>query len=590
MTFSPRCPINASVNGQIRKSCFLSLLALCLSGCEGCRNKANPNQPAAQRGGTLVVGLKAEPDSPNVYLGKLAESAWVANRTLPRLARDIPPGSGEAAGFKPELADRWEWQDDGRTLTFTLHPKGSWSNGQPITCEDVQFTWRAQTSPELAWRMASLKRHITAVECPGPLTAVFRFDTAYPTALMDANDLNILPSSLASIPFAAWRQTDWATQLPAGGAFKLERRTAGSEWVLARHDGWQGAPEQPLLDRIVLRPLPDYSARLNAFLSGDLHIADQIQPVDLPQIAQKPELKVERRTGWSYTYIGWNTVDSAAYADYRKRIEAACAGAESCPEDPATLSALAVAHPHPLLGDPRVRQALTLGIDRNSIVDTLLTGEGEVPATPILAPLPEHDSQLAPPPFDTKRALALLKEAGFSDSDGDGTLDKGGRPFALNLLVQAGTALRRQASELIQRDLSKLGIAVTITPVENSSFFQTVGRREMDAWIGGWVAPTRVDMTEMLHVNAAAREGNNFGTWIHAEADGLALQARDTRDDAARAVLWHRWERLFATEQPYTLLFRPRYLVGVRRDVHGTETLLSTDILNGVETWWLSPR
>ena len=118
MTFSPRCPINASVNGQIRKSCFLSLLALCLSGCEGCRNKASQNQSPVQRGGTLVVGLKAEPDSPIVYLSKGVESAWVANRTLPRLARDIPPGSGEAAGFKPELADRWEWQDDGRTLTF----------------------------------------------------------------------------------------------------------------------------------------------------------------------------------------------------------------------------------------------------------------------------------------------------------------------------------------------------------------------------------------------------------------------------------------------------------------------------------------
>ncbi|MFN7964356.1 MAG: ABC transporter substrate-binding protein [Acidobacteriota bacterium] len=577
------------MNEQLEKLSLPLLLVLVLAGCDGC-NSTTHDQPAVQRGGTLVVGLKAEPDTLNVYLGKLAESGWVANRTLPRLAREIPPGSGEAAGFKPELADRWEWQDEGRTLTFTLHPKGSWSTGQPITCDDVQFTWRAQTSSDLAWRMASLKRHITSVECPGPLTAVFRFDVAYPTGFIDANDLNILPASLGSIPFSAWRQTDWATLMPAGGPFKLERRAAGSEWVLARHDGWQGAPEQPVLDRIVLKPLPDYSSRLNAFLAGDLHIADQIQPVDLPQIAQKPELKVERRTGWSYSYIGWNTIDPAAYGDYRKRIEAACAGAENCPEDTAGLAALALAHPHPLLGDARVRLALTLAIDRNSIVDTLLVGEGEVPATPILAPLPEHDPQLASPPYDAARARALLTEVGFNDTDGDGTIDRNGRPFAITVLVQAGNALRRQAADLIQRDLSKLGIAMTVTPIENSSFFQTVGRREMDAWIGGWVAPTRVDMTEMLHINATPRDGNNYGTWIHADADALALQARDTRDDAARAALWHRWERLFASEQPYTLLFRPRYLVGVRRDVHGTETLISTDILNGVETWWLSPH
>lgn len=571
----------------------LLVASLISTGCSRCNSNSSSESsasaaaPRAQRGGTLVVGLKAAPDSANVYFAKTDSSLVLANRLLPRLAREIAPESGHEARFDPELATSWSWSDEGKTLTFTLAPTGTWTDRQPVTCRDVQFTWQAQVDPQLAWRLASLKRHIVQVECPGPLTAVYRFDVAYPTQLMDANDINILPASLSAIPFDQWRQVDWATRLPTAGPFRLERFAPDQEIVLARHDGSSLAPDRPYLDRIVLRPIPDSNARLQAFLAGDLHVAEDLQPGDLAQVAQRPELRVERRSGWRYTYLGWNTIDPTAYADYRRALDSRCAGKESCPEDPAALVSLAASKPHRWFSDARVRRALNQAIDRQGLIDTLLLGEASIPPTPILSPLVEHDGALAPLPFDRDAARTLLREAGIADSDKDGTLDRNSEPFQFTLYVQAGNALRRQAAELIQRDLGQIGVAVTITPIENSAFYATLARREMDAWIGGWSGSMRVDMTEVLHQLAAVRDGNNYGTWIHAEADELALRARDTIDNAARAKLWHQWERIFLDQAPYVILMRPRTLVGTKRELHGTESLLSSDLLHGVESWWI---
>jgi ABC-type transport system substrate-binding protein len=237
---------------------------------------------------------------------------------------------------------------------------------------------------------------------------------------------------------------------------------------------------------------------------------------------------------------------------------------------------------HPVLADPRVRRALTLAIDRRAIVDVLLRGEGDVPASPILAPLPEHDPAIVPWPADRAAAAKLLDEAGFPE--------KKGRRFALRLMVQAGSAIKRDAAVMLQRDLAAVGVAVEIVPVENSAFYRTLAERAMDAWIGGWRASARVDMTEMLHGSACSAEGNNFGCWSDPGADALAAAARDELDDARRTAGWRAWERTFHEQQPYTMLYRTNVLAGVRARVHGTESLTANDVLEGVETWTVDPR
>ncbi|MCU0254218.1 MAG: ABC transporter substrate-binding protein, partial [Acidobacteria bacterium] len=458
-------------------------LAVFGTGCGGGEQGTGGREAAGSKpvaGGTLVVGIKADPDSLNPYLARQSESLLIASRVLPRLWREVLPGDAEPAGLAPELVDgEPRFEDDGRTVRLALRGGVAWSDGAPVTCEDVRFTWQAQTDPALGWRAASIKRHLTAVECPDPRTVVARFERAYPGMLVDLNDLHILSRALAGIPRDEWRQVDWASRLPAAGPFRIERATAGQEVVLARNPSYRGAAGLPRLDRIVFRVVPDTTARLTQLLAGDLDLVDGVPATNAALRAPGSGIELVRRPGWGYTYLGWMVLDPAAYRAYRTRREAECqaAGQQECPDDAAAVAALAAARPHPFLGDPRVRRAMTLALDRQGLIDTLLAGQGEVPPSPILAPLPEHDPALVATPRDLAAARALLAEAGFADRDVDGTLERGGKPVVLELAVQAGNAQRRDAAVLVQRDLAALGIAVTIRPVEDSAFFATLAAR-----------------------------------------------------------------------------------------------------------------
>ncbi len=579
--------IGANLPGTLFLLLGVLLAALPMPGCGGAGKEGPGDRPA---GGELRVGLAAEPDSLNPYLARTQESFLVANRVLPSLVDEILPDDIHRAGYEPALARSWEFSPDGRSLVFHLR-EGRWSDGTPVTCADLAFTLEARKSPDVAWRGAPFTRHILSVDCPGDHAAVFRFDAVYPDRFQDAITGHVLPASLSRVPFSSWRGTDWAKELPAGGPFRVAVVRPGQEIVLARNPGWYGDPAQPLVERLVLEIVPDRVTRMTRLLAGDLDVALDLAPTDAARLDREPGVSALRRPGWGYTYVGWNTLDPAAWKDWWKRRGSPCAedpGRKDCSDLWREVVALQQAHPHPLFGDPRVRRAMTLAIDRDALVDTLLAGEGEVPATPILAPLPEHDPSIRPLPHDPEAARRLLREAGFRDADGDGVLERDGRPLAFRLLVQAGNSLRRDAAVMIERDLHRVGARVEIVPVENSSFYATLARRETDAWIAGWRTSLRVDMTEMLHARACGPEGADFGSWSRPEADRLAVEARESVDPDARARAFRAWERIFQREQPYTILYRRTIVTGVRDRVRGTESALSGDPLHGVERWSLA--
>ncbi len=565
-------------------------MAVWAFGC-GKGSEAPPEDAGPVRGGTLVVGLRTEPDTAHPYLSRAQESLELANRTLPRLWREVLPEPGQEVRFEPELARSYTWEDGGKALRVELVEGATWSDGSPVTCEDLAFTLEAQKDPALGWPAASIKKNVAGVECPAPGVAVYRFDTVTPDRLMDVNDIHVLPRSLAAIPRDQWRQTDWTVALPAAGPFTIASWQRGVELVLTRHEKYWGAPELPRLERVVLRAIPETVAAQTALLTGDVDVLASITPDTARMFAEREGFTVVRRPGWHYVYMGHNAIDPAAYRAYRERRERECAraGDQDCLDDAAAVAKLARERPHPILGDARVRLALTLAIDRRLIIDTHLSGEAEIPPSPILAPLPAHDPGLAPWEHDPERALALLAEAGFTDSDGDGLLDRGGKKLALTLFTQAGNALRENAAVMVKQDLAAIGVDVTLRPLPGQSFYPELWKRGMDLWIGRWRVPARVDMTELLHANACGTGGANFGCWTNEQADALAARAIATVDDLERAQLWHQWELAFHDEQPYTILFRAHEMLAARDAVRGVESSLANDSLNGLETWWLDP-
>ncbi|GAB4375293.1 MAG: peptide-binding protein [Acidobacteriota bacterium] len=572
---------------------FVVLLLALVPGCGSRSGTAPSGEQAPGRGGTLVVAVRVAPDAANPYVARTHASLELANRTLPRLFAEILPATEEGrVELRPELVVDWTVDPDRRRVELTLRDDARWSDGQPVTCPDLAFTLAAQKDPDLAWAGAEYKQAIESVECPEPHRAVYRFSRPTPYTLMDVNDIHVLPRSIADVPRAEWRRTDWAARLPAAGPFRIAAWRDGAEVVLERNDAYWGAPELPRIDRIVLRAVPETTTLLTQLLAGEVQFASGLDPASARRLEREPAIAVLRRPGWNYVYLGWNTIDPEAYRAWRRGREAACrrAGQDACPDPPAEIARLAREHPHPLFGDARVRRAITLGIDRRQLVDAHLLGAASVPPSPILAPLPEHDPALEPWPYDPDRARRELREAGWLDRDGDGWLERDGRVARFTVYVHAGNRLRRDVALSIKRQLADLGLDMRIEPVESAAFYARLFGRQMDAWIARWRVSARVDMTELFGEAACGTGGANFGCFVDDEAATLAAQARETTDAERRHALWHAWERRFREQQPYTLLFRADLVAAARREVHGIETSQANDALAGVESWWLASQ
>jgi len=271
---------------------------LLLSGCRGGDTPLSlAKEVSPARGGTAVLGSISDVDSWNEMCSQQTFANDLLRRIYLRLADPLGDSRDHPPTFEPSLAESWRASDDGRSLIFRLR-EASWSDGEPVTARDVRFTWTAETSPEVAWTGASSKEHIREVEVVDERTVAFHFDRSYPDQLADAVDGAILPEHVfGSIPFGEWRTHDWSEIRIASGPFVLERHAPGEEIALVRNPRYF-RKDRPLLDRIVVRIVPDAAALLTQLLAGSVDYMEGIAPKEMP-LRAVPSPSTALRTGLS---------------------------------------------------------------------------------------------------------------------------------------------------------------------------------------------------------------------------------------------------------------------------------------------------
>src|SRR5262249_38601322 len=155
----------------------------------GCRREAKP-----AGGGTVVTGWPSEPGGVNpLILPASQPTSEMTFRLFLHLLEEQPDFDQHPPTFKPQLAPSYHWSPDHKTLTFHLRDDVVWSDGVPVTADDVRWTWQAQISRDVVWDNAEAKKSITDVEAVDPHTVRFRFSRAYAKQLLDANEGVVLP-------------------------------------------------------------------------------------------------------------------------------------------------------------------------------------------------------------------------------------------------------------------------------------------------------------------------------------------------------------------------------------------------------------
>lgn len=524
------------------------LLLLGMAGCSGgCGELAERMRPVPPRpvGGEARFGLAVEPLSFNPLVATDDYSQDLLAQLFPTLA-EVRVGPGAPPAFEPALAESWELEPGGGALTFRLRADLFWSDGRPVGAEDVRFTWQAQVDPAVGWPGAPSKSTITDVEVVDPTTVRFRFTHPLLDPVLTAVEGRILPAHVWSkIPFEAWKEGEAPKKHVTCGPYRLEKIKPGEEIVL-EPDARRPEALKPAIGKVIFRIFPHEEALLQAALDGDLDLAVGIAPERVAEAKATTGLRVVPVEDPTVSFIVWNTT-------------------------------------RPPFDVAGVRRAMTLALDRQSMVDRLLAGVGRVASSPITQGSWASNPALAPLAFDREAAKAELALAGYVDPDGDGWLERDGEKLAFQVLVNEENPLRERVAANLREQLRQIGVQVVIRKLPMAEVRRLAREHEFTALISSWRLGPRVGL-EMFH-SAEAERGFNFAGYTDPALDRLIDQARSTADRDEARELWREVQAKLSEAQPWTLLFeRPRFdLVRERLQGVGAEPRPFLRLW----TWWI---
>lgn len=448
----------------------------------------------AQDDSTLIWGFPADGTTFNSVLQVESVDSALQGLVLPFLAQTDP-----ATGADEPNLTTWEISDDGLTYTFTIDPDANWSDGTPITSADVAFTVGALTEESVgSFRSISNLEALNVID-DKTFEMVFSAQTCN---LFSEAGFGILPAHVYADDYSDFATNPFNTQpTVSGGPFTFVERSTDEFMRFAANDTYYGGT--PNIDQLVVQVIPDPEVRFQALESGSIDLVNTITPDQAPLLETNPNVNLVSfpLNGWYMTFF--NMADpsnpQSAYDEDGNLIE----------QDP-----------HPILSDLRVRQALVMGWDHEDSL--FLAGEGALPLYGPVAPvLPDFvNEELEPYSYEPEAAMALLEEAGWVDSDGDGIREKDGEPLALELIYLAANT---NDAALIADYWSDLGVDVTLTTGEQGAMIgDRLSAQNFDAFIIGitWSSPTPDELLKFLYP-AANDMGTNFNSYINMELDEL---------------------------------------------------------------------
>jgi peptide/nickel transport system substrate-binding protein len=461
------------------------LLSLTCAACSG------REQPAASgdTGGTMIVTVPAEPSTLFPPLMSGTQGAAIVGVLFDRLA-EIGDGLETYGdrGFQPRLATSWSWSNDSLSIAFALDSLARWHDGQPVSAEDVRYTFRVYTSDSLVVELQSLLGNIDSVSVRDPRTAVFWFKRRMPRQFYDATyHMYVLPSHLLdTIPMSKLESAPFGRQPVGTGRFRFARWEPGQRIeIIADTANSRGRAK---LDRVIWSIAPDFGASTVKLFAGEADFLEQLRPENLAQVARTPTLRLIDNRALSYGFLGFN---------FRDRT------------DPS--------RPNAMFGDPRVRRALHMAVDRERLVRNVFDSLGMVALAPAPRALIPDTAAFTQVPYNVAAAKALLDSAGWRDTNNDGVRDRDGVPLEFSILIPSSSTSRQRYAVLLQEQYRAIGVKATPQVLENNAWNEaTYETHAFDAYLGAYQpSPGLVGLMQTW----ASRGSSNAGRYDSPQID-----------------------------------------------------------------------
>lgn len=463
-------------------------------------------------GDTLTVALIGDADGLLPMVGQSVNGSMVYDLLVPQITNsDFKDGR---IIFNPGLAKRYEWNEDKTQLTYYLRDDCYWDDksGKVVTAEDVRYNYELIGDPDVkSPRQAHLERMRAEkpVEVLDDFTVRFNFLYPYNQQTMLAHaGFNISPKHLLENEA---RKTLISCSLHkqkavGHGPFRFLEWKPKQSVTIVRNKYCRNYPV-PYLRRIVFKVITEYQTRLTELKKGAVDMIDGIQEKDIADAKSWGNVKLYERGYRFLDYVAWNIKN-------------------------------------PLFAEAKARRALTMAIDIDGIIKSLLEFDGKVYGTKAYSSLtPELKDFVLDDfkflPHDPEKAKAMLGELGWKDTDGDGWLDKDGKPFRFTLLTNSGNPRRADACVLIQSDLKKIGIDCKLDQNEGVTFFDRLKKKDYEAALAGWSAGLFPDPSDIWGTPTETENRVfNFTSDSNKRVDELLEKGLKTGDLAVESACW----------------------------------------------------
>lgn len=495
---------------------FVIVLAvLIIDGCgKKRRDRASRLAERAEYGGTVIYAKAGPPITLDPALTIESESSILIGSIFDGL---VEQRAGKIA-IDPALAYRWEISDDGREYTFYLHPDVAFHDGTPCNANAVVVSFQRQGDPKHPYHFAGsdfgswtnfgmdkLWNGIEAVSDTVVRIRLHHADATFLTILSNQNFAVVSPAALEKYGSEFYRH-------PVGtGSFRFVSWTEDNTVTLVANENYyQG---RPFIDSLIFKTILDPSERWRMLKTGSITMMQHPATADMPEIEKAPGIKFARQPGLNVSYLSMNM----------KR---------------------------PLFQDKRVREAIVLAIDRESLVKEVFGSAGRSAKNPMPPVLLGYNDEIRPTPYDPDRARRLLAEAGYPNGFKTTLWTM---PITRDYMPDPNKAAQR-----IQRNLKAVGIDVEIKTFPWAQYIEKVYKGEHDLVILGWTAdipdPDNFFSPFWIPTPNVQSNSSNISGYSSAEMTRLINEGKVTADPLERSKIYKQACAVFNEDLPWFVI------------------------------------
>jgi peptide/nickel transport system substrate-binding protein len=503
----------------MRKLVFGLILALCLVPALGwCAEKA-------ATGGTLIWGRGGDSVSLDLAQATDGESIKAGIQVLENL---VIFGK-DSMDVEPQLAESWKVSEDGLTWTFKLRKGVKFHDGHPFNAQAVYDSFARVIFKEHPFNSYGQWKYVSMSLGPvKDIKVVDEYTIALVTEKPYAPLLNNLALWLCPIvsPKAMADYKEKIGMHPVGtGPFKFVSWTKDDQIVLERNNEYWG--EKAKVSRIILKSIPEPSARLMALQSGTVDIADDLDPDSIALVKKNPKLAVIERPSVNVGYLAFNTEK-------------------------------------PRLKDPKVRQALSHAIDRETLIKAIFAGLALPAKNPFPPSIWSYNDALKPYDYNPAKAKKMLAEAKF---DFNTEIELWAMPVSRAYMPDPV-----KTAELIQAYFAAVGVKAKIVRHEWAAYLSKTSNGEHDmcmlGWLGGNADPDNF-LYGLLSADSAKTPGAaNVAIWKNAEFTELCLKGQKTFNKAERTKIYLKAQEIFNAEAPWAPLVHTKIVRSYSKKLH----------------------